>query len=133
MCAFAESITAAWSAHDGPGVAAHYAEDGSLTINDGPPAVGRAALAAVVEGFVEAVPDLILHLDELTAQEDRAVYHWTLEGTNSGPGGSGKRLKISGFELWPIGADKLIGHSRGYYDSAAYADQLAHGAPEPGD
>ncbi len=36
--------------------------------------------------------------------DDRAVYCWTLKGTNSGLGGTGKRAAISGFEVWQTGA-----------------------------
>jgi hypothetical protein len=39
-------------------VAAHYAPEGSLTINDGPPAVGRAAITEVARGFYVVLPDM---------------------------------------------------------------------------
>lgn len=48
---FAEDYTAAWCSIDPRRVAAHFAPDGSLAINDGPPAVGRDAIAATAEGF----------------------------------------------------------------------------------
>ena len=67
-------------------------------------------------------------MDDLYDHEDRAVYCWTLSGTNSGPGGTGNRVDISGFEVWQLGADGLIANSRGYFDSAAYNRQLEHGA-----
>jgi hypothetical protein len=52
---------------------------------------------------------------------------WTLVGTNTGPGGTGKRVHISGFEQWRIGADGLIAESRGHFDSAEYQRQLEQG------
>jgi hypothetical protein len=39
---FARRYTAAWCSQDPARVAENYAPDGSLTINDGPPSVGRA-------------------------------------------------------------------------------------------
>lgn len=54
-----------------------------------------------------------------------AVYSWTLRGTHSE---TRNRINISGFEIWQLGADGLIADSRGYYDSAAYNHQIAHGA-----
>ena len=51
-------------------------------------------------------------------------YHWTLTGTNTGPGGTGKFVKISGFEEWRFGPDGLITESLGHFDAADYERQL---------
>ena len=56
-----------------------------------------------------------------------AVYHWTLIGTNTGLGGTGQRVRISGFEVWKIGVDGLIAESRGTFDRGAYQRQFEHG------
>lgn len=40
----AERYTEAWCSQDPERVAAHYASDGSLTINEGAASVGRAAI-----------------------------------------------------------------------------------------
>jgi hypothetical protein len=58
----------------------------------------------------------------------RAEYRWTLTGTNAGPGGSGRRVRVSGFEVWRMGEDGLIAESHGHFDSAAYQRQLEGGA-----
>jgi hypothetical protein len=71
-------------------------------------------------------------MDDLSEQGDRAVYRWTLIGTNTGPGGSGKRVRISGFEEWRIGTAGLIAESHGHFDSAEYQRQLERGVEEPG-
>jgi len=126
----AERYTAAWCSGDAASVAAFYAEDGSLSVNGGPPAVGRGAITAVAQGFMTAFPDMEVYLDDLLVQDDRAIYRWTLAGTNSGPGGTGQQVRISGFEVWQIGKDGLIAHSRGYFDSAAYLRQVERGAEE---
>ena len=58
-------------------------------------------------------------------------YHWTLVGTNTGPGGTGNRVRISGFEEWTIRDDGLVAESQGHYDQAEYERQLEHGVEEP--
>ena len=128
--ALAERYTAAWCSQKPARVAAFFAEDGSLRVNGGTPSVGRAAITKVAVGFMTAFPDMTLLFDGLYVEKDRAVYKWTLVGTNSGPGGKGRRVRISGFEVWRVGADGLVAESRGYFDSAAYVRQLEHGVDE---
>jgi uncharacterized protein (TIGR02246 family) len=127
----AEGYTAAWCSQNAASVAAFYSPDGSLTINDGPPAVGRAAITEAAQAFMTSFPDMKVFMDDLTVDGEPATYHWTLEGTNTGPGGTGKRVRISGFEQWRIGADGLIAESKGHFDSALFQRQLEQGAGEP--
>ena len=124
---FATRYTAAWCSQDAASVAAFFAETGSLTINAGAPAVGRAAITASAQGFMTAFPDLIVVMDSLKVDGPRATYYWTLTGTNTGPGGTGRPVRISGYEEWSIGPDGLIAESLGHFDAADYARQLAGG------
>jgi hypothetical protein len=78
-----------------------------------------------------AFPDMQVLLDDLTFREDGVDYHWTLVGTNSGPGGTGRSVRISGFEEWTIGEDGLIAESQCHYDQAEYDRQLQQGVDEP--
>ena len=96
-------------------------------MNDGPPAVGRAAIAEVARGFIRDLPDMIVTMDTLTVASNGAMFHWSLAGTNTGLGGTGKRVRISGYELWQIGDDGLIAQSEGHFDTAEYERQLKHG------
>ena len=123
----AQRYTAAWCSQDASSVAACYSPNASLSINGGAPAVGRSAIAEVAQGFMTTFPDLQVLMDDLLVQGDGAVYHWTLIGTNTGPGGTGQRVRISGFEVWKIGVDGLIAESRGNFNSAAYQRQLERG------
>jgi hypothetical protein len=66
-------------------------------------------------------------MDDLVHDGERFVYKWTLSGANTGPGGTGNRVRISGFEQWRIGADGLIADSQGHFDSAEYQRQLELG------
>ena len=108
-------------------MAAFYSQNGSLSINGGAPAMGQSAITEVAQGFMTAFPDLQVLMDDLVVQDDGAVYHWTLIGTNTAPAGSGRRVRISGFEIWKIGVDGLIAESQGNFDSAAYQRQLERG------
>jgi nuclear transport factor 2 (NTF2) superfamily protein len=125
---FARRYTDAWCSQDPAQVAAHYAPDGSLTINGGEPAIGRPALTEVAHSFMSAFSDLQVLFDDLVFRNDKVEYHWTLAGTNSGPGGTGNRLRISGYEEWTIDAAGLIAESQGHYDQAEWDRQLQHGA-----
>ncbi len=126
--AFAVRYTEAWCSGDPARVAAHYAPDGSLAINGGERAVGRDAVTEVVRSFMTAFPDMQVLMDDLVARDDgRAEYHWTLVGTNTGPGGTGNRVRINGFEEWTMGEDGLVAESQGRFDQAEYDRQLAHG------
>ena len=93
--------------------------------------MGRAAIAEVARGFIRDFPDMIVTFDKLALREDRTAFHWTLVGTNTGPDGSGKRVQISGYELWSIGNNGLIAESRGHFDTAEYERQLMYGI-DPG-
>jgi hypothetical protein len=70
-------------------------------------------------------------MDDLLMHGDRAEYRWTLVGTNTGPSGTGRRVRISGLEEWSIGSDGLIASSLGHYDQAEYERQLDQGVEEP--
>jgi uncharacterized protein (TIGR02246 family) len=129
---FARRYTAAWCSQDPASVAAHYAPDGSLTINDGAPSVGRPAITEAARSFMTAFPDLQVLMDDLVVKEDVVEYHWTLVGTNAGRRGTGKRVRISGFEEWTIGVDGLVAASLGHYDEAECDRQLEHGLSDPG-
>ena len=122
---FAARYTAAWCSQDAASVAAFFAEGGSLKINDGAPSVGRPAIARAAQAFMTAFPDMVVAMDDLGVDGNHAVYRWTLTGANTGPGGTGRSVRISGREEWTIGADGLIAQSRGHFDEAEYQRQLA--------
>ena len=120
----AEGYTAAWCGGDPARVASFYEEGGSLTVNGGAPAVGRGAVAEVARGFMTAFPDMRVVMDGLSAGGERTIYRWTLTGTNTGPGGTGRAVCISGREVWRIGAGGLIAESHGHFDEGDYLRQL---------
>ena len=127
---FARRYTEAWCSREPARVAEHYAPGGSLTINGGTPSVGRAAITEAARSFMTAFPDLQVLMDDVVVRNEDVEYHWTLVGTNTGPGGTGKRVRISGFEQWTIGGDGLVAASQGHYDRAEYDRQVEHGVGE---
>ncbi len=120
---FAQRYTAAWCSQDPASVAAFFSRDGSLRVNDNDPALGRKAITEVARGFMSAFPDLHLRMDGLVVEGDRILYRWTLTGRDTGPGGRGRRVNLSGFEEWKIGSDGLIAESQGHFDAASYRRQ----------
>lgn len=66
-----------------------YAENGSLTINDGEPSVGRDAVEGAARAFMNGFPDMVLRLVEVRQEGGQVIFHWHWTGTNTGPGGTG--------------------------------------------
>lgn len=124
---FATKYTAAWCSQNAASVARFFAEGGSLKINDGAPSVGRRAITAAAQGFMTAFPDMVVTMDGLSIEGDHAIYRWTLTGTNTGPGGTGRAVRVSGHEEWTMGADGLIAESQGHFDETEYNRQLKVG------
>src|SRR6266436_6732968 len=98
---FATRYAEAWCSRNPESVAAFFAENGSLTVNDGPPAVGRAAIAEVARGFMRDFPDMVVAMDKLEPEYPDAgrssydaAFNWTLTAPNPRPGGTGPRVQI---------------------------------------
>jgi len=121
---FAQRYAKAWCSQNPESAAAFFAENGSISINNGPPAIGRAAIAKEAQAFMTTFPDMVVTFDKLEPRGDRTAFHWTLTGTNNGPGGTGNKVRISGYELWKIGNDGLIAESKGHFDATDYKKQL---------
>jgi steroid delta-isomerase-like uncharacterized protein len=124
----ATRYAAAWSSQNPASLAAFYADDGSLTVNGGAPSVGHAAITATAQGFMSAFPDMQVRLDEVRGEGSHAVFRWIWTGTNTGPGGTGKAVRIKGYEEWTFATDGRIAESKGHYDDAEYRRQLQSGA-----
>ncbi len=117
--------TEAWCSHDPNAVASFYATDGRIVINDGEPSNGRSAVAEMAQGFFNGFPDLVVRMDSIRTSGTYCVFLWTLEGTNSGPDGTGKRVEVSGWEYWRLTNDGLVAESKGHFDAADFERQVA--------
>ncbi len=127
---FATKYTAAWCSQDPASVASFFAQSGSLKLNEGNPSIGHAAITAAAQGFMTAFPDLVVKMDELSLDGGHVIYRWTLTGTNTGPRGTGKAVRISGYEEWTMGVEGLIVESKGHFDEAEYQHQLKAGVTD---
>jgi len=127
---FATRYAKAWCSQNPESVAAFFAERGSISINDGPPEVGRAAIAKAAQAFMTTFPEMVVTMDKVVHDEEGTKFHWTLTGTNTGPGGTGKRVRISGYELWQFDKDGLIAESKGNFDAAEYERQIKLGVDD---
>lgn len=125
---FATRYAAAWSGQDPVAFGAFYAESGSLVVN-GSASVGRTAIVETARAYMAAFPDMAVRLDSLREESGATVFHWTWTGTNSGPGGTGRAVRLQGYERWTFGADGLILRSDGHFDNDEYQRQLTGEAP----
>lgn len=123
----AEGYTAAWCSRSAEAVGAYFTEDAKSIINDGEPSVGRAVIAEAMGAFFADFPDLVLYMDGIRTGGNKAIFLWTLEGTNSGPGGTGNRVRICGWQNWRLSDDLLIAEADGGYDEAEYDRQVREG------
>ena len=93
-------------------------------MNSGSLASAAQGYTAAAQGFMTAFPDMVVAMDSVSLEAGRAVYRWTLTGSNTGPGGTGKPVRISGYEEWTFGSDGLIATSTGHFVEADYNRQL---------
>lgn len=120
---FATRYAAAWSSQNPVEFAAFYDENGSLIVN-GDSSIGRAAITETARSYMAAFPDMVVKLDSLRQENDQTLFYWTWTGTNTGPGGTGKAVHLSGHERWTMGANGLIAKSDGHFDNDEYQRQL---------
>ncbi len=127
LMSFAKDYAKAWCSQNPDSVAFFFAEEGSLIINNGKPSIGRTAIAKDAERFMNAFPDMVVTMDRIVSTLNGIEFHWTLTGTNTGIHGTGKKVKISGFELWKMDNNGLIKQSKGSFDTEDYNSQLNEG------
>ncbi len=124
MVEFGQRYTEAWNSKVPEKMASFYAEDGTLTVNNGTPAIGRKQLAETARSYMVAFPDLKLTMDSLTVGNGTYRYFWTFKGTNTGPNGTGNKVDFSGYEEWTMNDQGLVQTSVGTYDAEEYQRQL---------
>ena len=122
IAAIAADYTAAWNSGSAEAVASFYAPEGNIVINRGTPWEGRAGIAAMASGFFADVPDLSLTCDGLRVAGNHVAYLWTFTGHHAQ---TRNPLRIIGWEEWDLDAAGKVMASRGWYDAADYARQVA--------
>ena len=130
LAEFATRYAEAWSGQDPKAFASFYAETGSLTVNDGVPSVGRDAVEQTAREYMNAFPDMVVRMVELSRDGERVNFYWHWTGTNTGPGGTGNVVDLKGYEQWVLDEDGLILESLGHLDEAEYQRQLTAADPQ---
>ena len=120
----AKRYAEAWSSHSPDAVTSFYEPEGRIAINDGDGLSGRAAIAEMAQGFFDAFPNLVVHLDEIRVAGHNAVFLWTLEGTHFE---TKNFVKVSGWEEWRLSDSLLVAESLGRFDAVEYDRQIAEG------
>ena len=124
---FARSYAQAWGSKRPNFVASYFSEEGAIRVNDGEPAKGRAAITKVVQRFMTDLPDMIVRFDSLVPKSNGTEFRWTLMATNTGSGGTGNKVKVSGYEFWQLDDNGLIMNSQGHFPTEEYNRQLEIG------
>lgn len=116
----ARAYTAAWNTGEPDAVAAFFAPDGQIIINDGEPWLGREGVALMASGFFADVPDLQLACDGVRVAGSHVVYLWTFTGTHAT---SKRKLRVTGWEEWDLNDALKVDSSFGWFDADDYAKQ----------
>lgn len=127
---FGKKYAEAWSSQVPASVASFFSDEGTLKVNDADPAIGRDAITEVAQGFMTTFPDMVVLMDSLITTDKGTEFHWTLIGTNTSLGGTGKKVRISGYELWHFDEAGLILKSIGSFNAEEYERQLQVGVDE---
>jgi uncharacterized protein (TIGR02246 family) len=122
----AKRYAQAWCTHSSAAVASFFAADGHIQINRGEMLKGRAQIAQMAAGFYADFPDLVVHCDEVRTAGDHVLFAWTLEGHHAR---TKHFVRVGGWEEWNLDGDLKIKSSLGWFDTAEYERQIAHGAP----
>jgi hypothetical protein len=79
-------------------------------------------------GFYADVRDMTVFCDEVRIAGNHVAYIWTFTGKHAA---TGNPLRVTGWEEWDLDQDLKVTVSRGWYDAADYARQVA-GTQQPG-
>ena len=93
-------------------------------MNDDDPMISAEERLGGITGFMEAFPDLLIAMRDIIEEDRGTVFYWNLKGTNSGPGGTGKKVDIDGCEVWKLNNKNKIVELRGYFDTEEYERQV---------
>ncbi|MEM6579587.1 MAG: nuclear transport factor 2 family protein [Pseudomonadota bacterium] len=120
--ALIERHIAAWCAKSPEGVAASYTPDAVFVINRGEPMTSHDEIGAMVKGFCDEFPDVVLELDHSFIAGNHAVYVWTFKGHQVG---TGIYAEFQGWEEWELNEECRVISSLGWFDAEDYERQLS--------
>ena len=118
----AEDLNAAWNAHDPEKVASFYTEDGvreELIVTHAR-LVGREAIAAQVQMYLTAMPDLALSIRKISSGKDVITFEWMVNATHRGDAEGwptkGEAVAFPGVSVFDLSEAGLITEERVYTD-----------------
>src|SRR3954447_14089835 len=106
-----------------------YHEQSGARFHGGDTMDSKAEVVSYFDGLYAAIPDFRLEIQQITAQEDRAVVQWRATGTFAGPGQfqglepTGGRIDITGCDVLRA-RDGKVAWIDAYVDNMAIAVQL---------
>jgi steroid delta-isomerase-like uncharacterized protein len=118
----ADDLVAAWNSHDPQQVAKFYAQDGVREefIVTHARSVGRDAIAAQVQMYLHAMPDLLLSSRKVSVGERSLTIEWTVTATHAadaeGWPARGESVVFPGASVLDLSEDGLIVEERVYTD-----------------
>jgi len=124
----ASQYFSAWNAHDGPRLAALFADAGTYLGPTTRMAIHAYDLAPVIEALAAQFSDFAFVIGNVTGEVDRFVVEWTLTGTNDGPiktgvAATGRKLHVPGVDVIEAIDGKIVAVRR-VYDRRAMMEQL---------
>ena len=121
---FGASYAAAWSSGEPDRLAACYAPDGWLKVNDGATGVAAgAALAQTARSYMAAIPAMKVTCMAITAHGEGAIFEWALSSTTA----RGLSVGARGREVLTFAADGAIATSLGSFDTEDFMDPARGG------
>lgn len=118
----AEDVVAAWNSHDPANVASFYTDNASREefIITHARVAGREAIAAQVQMYLDAMPDLALSIRKVSAGDDFITLEWMVHATHTadaeGWPAKGEAVAFPGVSIVDLSADGLITEERVYTD-----------------
>ncbi|MDQ6914989.1 MAG: ester cyclase [Actinomycetota bacterium] len=90
---------------------------------------GTEAIRGYFEGLFAAFPEFTLEVEDVVAQDNRAVVQWRGTGTFSGAPflgiqPTGRRVEMRGVDVIEFDDQGRIAHNTIYYDGAEFARQV---------
>ncbi len=123
-------IEAGWNGKNLTVVDSFMAEPFTRRVNNVTTASNRKELAANMQVYITAFPDLHLTIDDVVATEDHVILNWTITGTNTGIFGeiqaTGKKVKVSGITRMDFNELGKIVYEDVFFNELSLLQQLGH-------
>ena len=123
-------IEAGWNDKDVSAVDSFMAEPFIRRVNNVTTASNRKELAANMQVYITAFPDLHLTIDDVVATEDHVILNWTITGTNTGIFGeiqaTGKKVKVTGITRMDFNESGKIVYEDVFFNELSLLQQLGH-------